>query len=271
MINDNLRFLLKEKYSFTESEIDEAGTDYSILISNLSKILRRRNETSLIDKLNNDLKLLKSDYPIDYIIGHKPFLNCFMDLSFKTLIPRTETEYWVNLAIKEIPDKKEINILDIFCGSGCIGIAVLKSRPQAKGTFADLDSKALEQTKFNLDLNKISPHRYEIVKSDVFSSLKATQFDYIFANPPYVADHEEVQSGTKHEPHSAIFSGTTGLEIIKEFIKQLKTYLSADGVCYMEFGWEQKEKIEALLMNYQHEFFKDQYNRWRFVKITQKI
>src|SRR3990167_4673718 len=113
-----------------------------------------------------DVIRFPKDYPRDYKIGWVDFINVKIDLSLKPLIPRTETEYWVWKEIKNL--KPESKILDIFCGSGCIGIAILKNVPGSTCTFADLNDNTLKQTQLNLNLNKVDQKRYKIVKSDIF-------------------------------------------------------------------------------------------------------
>ena len=107
-------------------------------------------------------------------------MNCKIDLSKKPLIPREETEGWVALVIEEIKkniSQKKINCLDLFSGSGCIGVAVLKNIEKANCDFGEIDNDFLEQIKINLDLNLIKPERYNIINSDVFSSI-TKKYDY---------------------------------------------------------------------------------------------
>ena len=98
--------------------------------------------------------------PLEYIRGFTEFLGCKIDLSKKPLIPRVETEFWVKDAIIHIFDDRQKSaprILDIFCGSGCIGLAVLSALggPATGGkrvlvTFADKEKKCIDQVKINL-------------------------------------------------------------------------------------------------------------------------
>ncbi|HRZ30558.1 MAG TPA: hypothetical protein P5274_02745, partial [Candidatus Paceibacterota bacterium] len=115
-----------------------------------------REEVQLrgVQKLDfeNDLERLRQGEPIDYVIGWKDFLGCRIDLSYRSLIPREETELWVGEVIREIKDLEvkppsgsklqlggftsKCTCLDLFAGSGCIGLAILKHCPNVEVTFA---------------------------------------------------------------------------------------------------------------------------------------
>ena len=213
-----------------------------------------------------DIKRLNAGEPLDYVIGFTEFLGCRIDLSKKPLIPRSETEFWVGEVIKNLKIKNlKIRCLDIFAGSGCIGIAVLKHIKNAEVVFADIE-------------NRMAGHK--VVKSDVFSNING-KFDYIFANPPYVAKklkHKVRKSVLKYEPKQALFGEGDGLFYIKKFLKQAKNHLNPGGRIFMEFDGStgspqvpsQKKEIKKLLKSFGYknfEFHKDQYNKWRWVSI----
>jgi len=110
-----------------------------------------------------------------------------------------------------------------------------------------------------------------LIKTDIFSNINK-KYDFILANPPYVALNriDEVGEDVKEfEPHVALFSGSDGLEIIKEFLLKAKNFLKDRGIIYMEFDEEQLKEIEEIIkINYsKYEFFKDQFNKYRFVRI----
>jgi len=209
------------------------------------------------------------ELPEDYRIGYKYFLGAKIDLSKRPFIPREETEHWVSLAIKEI--KKNSICLDLFSGSGCIGVSVLKNVNNSYCDFGEKEDLFLEQIKINLDLNGIDKNRYSLIKTDIFSNIEK-QYDFILANPPYVALNRvnEVGEDVKtYEPHIALFSGEEGLDAITEFLSKAKMFLKEKGVIYMEFDEKQLKDIEEIIKgNYSKcEFLKDQFNKYRFVRI----
>jgi release factor glutamine methyltransferase len=232
-----------------------------------------------------DIKRLEAGEPLDYVIGFTEFLKCKIDLSKKPLIPRPETVYWVGEALKEIKSVepfgfaqgKILHILDIFSGSGCIGIAISRHVKNARIDFADKDEEAIEQIKINLKLNQPSPKasawRSKIIKSDIFSNIKG-KYDYIFANPPYIPTTRKSKiqkSVLKFEPNNALFGGKDGLFFIRKFLREAKNYLNTDGKIFMEFDYIQKKEIEKIIKKYDYksyEFKKDQFVRWRWVELT---
>jgi len=236
-------------------------------------ILDEKYEGEMTKEAKKDIEKLKQGEPIDYLIGFIDFLNCKIDLSLRPLIPRQETEFWVGESIKKIEENKKMDFLDIFSGSGCIGISLLKKFKKIKVDFAELNEESIKQIKINLKINKIDPKRYKIIKSDVFENI-SEKYDYIFSNPPYVSwnKKEKVQESVyKFEPHEALFAEKNGLFFIKKFLKESKNYLKKKSKIYMEFDSSQKKEIEKLLekLNYRnYDFHKDQYKRYRYLIVN---
>ncbi|MFA5023009.1 MAG: peptide chain release factor N(5)-glutamine methyltransferase [Candidatus Paceibacterota bacterium] len=256
------------------------------------------------------IKRLENGEPIDYVIGWKEFLGCKIDLSAKPLIPREETEFWVGEVLRDrfscnemgslktktgvrsrisgslekrllTPASTSLKVLDLFSGSGCIGLAILKHCPNAHVTFAEKDPKLCQQIKKNLSLfppttlkkqPKGSSGRARVVKTDIFSNITG-KFDVIFANPPYAATSKMNLISPlvlKWEPKRAILAGLDGLAIIKKFLKQAKDHLRVGGKIYLEFGFGQKLAIARLLKQFgytHYQFNKDQFGKWRWVVI----
>jgi len=219
---------------------------------------------------------MKVEPPKAYQKGFVVFLGCKIDLSQRVLIPRIETVYWVRKAIKTIQKgNKTIDALDIFSGSGCIGIVVLKKTSSLcrRLDFADKSQKAINQIKINLEINKIPKKKYRVYKSSFFDKMPEKRYDFIFANPPYVAKKrmsEVGESVLKYEPQEALFSGEEGLKHIEKFLKKAKPFLKKDGYIFLECDPQQKGRIEKILQKQNYSFFrfyKDQFKKYRFVKI----
>jgi len=221
-------------------------------------------------KFDKDVERLKKGEPVDYVIGFTEFLGCKIDLSKKPLIPRSETEFWLEEELKNIKTGKA---LDIFAGSGCIGVALLKNKPDILCDISEKDKKLVEQIKINCKLNNIDKKRYRVIQSDIFKNVNL-KYDFIFANPPYIATTRKnkiQKSVLKYEPRQALFGGKDGLALINKFLKDAKKYLNDSGKIFMEFDYVQKKQIEKILKKYKYnnwEFKKDQYGKWRWVAIS---
>lgn len=251
---DDLRFLLKDKYNLTELQIEE------IVL----------NPDSAPKEIRDDINLLKTGYPVDYIIGYCDFLGLKIDLEKRPLIPRPETEFWTNKIVNTINKESKLELLDIFCGSGCVGLALLKNFPNATCTFADINAEFLSQTKHNADINGISQERFQLIESDVFSRV-AGKFDLITANPPYVSKYDQTQPSVKYEPAHAIFAEDNGLDLIRKFLTSARDYLNDGGKIFMEFGESQKQELEEILkrLGYtQVHFNADQFGKWRWIEAS---
>ena len=207
------------------------------------------------------------ELPEDYKRGFKEFLGVKVDLSFRPLIPREETEEWVKYAIKEIKGE----CLDLFAGSGCIGLSVLKNVPNLICDFGDKEPSFLKGIEKSAEENGIEKERFNLIETDIFSNI-SKKYDYILANPPYVAESrkDEVGEDVKmFEPAIALYGGNDGMDIIRKFLNEAKDYLKEKGIIYMEFDPGQKELIEEIIKEKysKFEFFKDKYNKYRVVKI----
>jgi len=209
----------------------------------------------------------------------KNFLGCQIEFKGKVFEPRVETEYWVKKTIQLLKRRKlrgKKVVLDIFCGTGCIGISLLKNFRNFKVDFIDIDPFALNQTKENLKKNKIPSFRFSLFLSNLFKNkkLKDKKYDFIFANPPYVAKEylKEVQESVRlRENKISWYGGKEGLEIINNFLKSAKNFLKKGGTIFMEIDPFQREKIKKILKREGYKrisFLKDQFKKIRMVRFS---
>lgn len=222
-----------------------------------------------------DLEKLKNGEPLAYLIGNQPFLNCKINLEFKPLIPRPETEFWVNDFIKkELKNKQEKReILDIFSGSGCIGISVLKNTKNNFIDFAEIKPNFIKQIQKNLDINSVDKKIYNIFRSNIFKDIPKKKYDYILANPPYIPKNKKIDDSVKKfEDYNSLFAKGNGLYFVKKIILNGKSFLKKDGGVFIEFDETSKNDIEKFLIENKKKikiknyvFKKDQFNNWRIL------
>ena len=231
--------------------------DSEILLSN---ILNRKREELLIN-LNEkvsveNIKQFQSiisrrslKEPIAYILKKKEFWSQNFIVNKNVLIPRPETELMVEKIVK-IFDSKDIFILDIGTGSGCILLSVLKELKNAKGLGIDISSRAIKVAKKNLQKLKLSNKIKFKIKS--FNDIYNYKFDLIISNPPYITtkDLKNLKEDIKKfEPKLALDGGNDGLDVIRKVIYKSRSILKFKGMLALEIGNEQYKKVSKILSN----------------------
>ena len=194
-----------------------------------------------------DLRRLKNGEPLAYIIGHIPFLGTTMYLDSHPLIPRPETECWVEKIIDTMPKDKKLNILDLCAGSGCVGIAVLMHRENAHVDFVEIEINHHTTIRKNCDENDLQADRYSIVGGDLFQHV-SKQYDYILANPPYIDPDAGTIAETveANEPYTALFGGTDGMRYITRIIAEAPQFLKESGTLLIEHEPSQTKRIQGI-------------------------
>lgn len=199
-----------------------------------------------------DVKNMCEGEAFEYLLGEVNFCNAKVDLSKRPMIPRTETEFWVKEAISLISGKvdssKNIKVLDLFSGSGCVGLAILKNITNSYVTFIELNERLKEQIEISIKKNGIDENRTQVLTGDIFGNIKE-KFDYIFAVPPYVPPQmrEEVMKELKAEEELNFFDKEDGYFYIKKVLSECRNYLNEGGELFMEFDITQREKIGELI------------------------
>ena len=204
-------------------------------------------------------KLTEQHCPLQYLLGSVPFCDIDILVEPPVLIPRPETEEWTAHLIKQLTPlhNKNLKILDLCTGSGCIALALAKALPEAQIVASDIQQHALDLAKRNCDHNDIL--NAAILKSDLFSAIpQLFKFDIIVGNPPYIAPEEWQdldQSVTDWEDKIALVASDHGLEIIEKIIQQAPSFLrineelETEGIpqLMLEIGFRQGGRVAALL------------------------
>lgn len=194
------------------------------------------------------LQRLLDQEPMAYILGQWEFYGLPLRVSPKVLIPRDDTCAVAELAIRQaLFLEKDPRILDLCCGSGCIGLAVASRVKDAKVTLADISQDALAVAKENVALNKLSG-RVRCVAADALKPAFPFlgKFDLIVSNPPYITADEMKElprSVSEYEPHLALFGGEDGLDFYRSIAKNFAPALKPGGYLAFEFGETQGDDV----------------------------
>jgi len=197
-------------------------------------------------------RLLEGE-PLAYVLGRWEFYGLPLKVTPDVLIPRDDTCAVASLAINQaLFLSQDPRILDLCCGSGCIGLAIASRVRDAKVTLADLSQKALAVARENVALNKLTG-RVRCVSADAMGPAPAFlgKFDMIVSNPPYItgADMETLDTSVKdYEPHMALYGGEDGLDFYRSIAKNYASALKPGGYLAFEFGDDQGDDVCRILL-----------------------
>lgn len=213
-------------------------------------------------------KLLKINYPIQYLIGYVDFYNCKINVNENVLIPRFETEYLVEKAILLLKNKKIKSGIDLCTGSGAIAIA-LKKNLNIEIDACDISKEALKVAKKNASENNV---QINFFKKNILKDGFNRKYDFIISNPPYVKKGEYTSKETAYEPQIALFADETGLIFYKRIIELSKKILNPHGIIIFEIGSTLNEEIKKIaleiypkaIVTTEKDF--NNYNRFMFIE-----
>ena len=296
---------LKNKYSQNEIKAFINILFFEYTNMNSAHILAFKddlvNESSLLNIVLATEKL-KKYVPIQYIIGHTEFCGLDIKVTPDVLIPRPETEELTHMIIKE-NQGKNLNIIDLCCGSGCIALALNKFIENSFVLGIDISEKALlvaNENNRNLDLNVnfTQMNLLNCEKNEFFSEINKFflvisknlnnnnlqrglkndfKFDIIVSNPPYVLEKEQVmmkKNVLNYEPSQAIFVKDENPLIFYEKIANFaQNNLKIGGKIYLEIN--DKLANETLSLFSQKEYFaeirQDIFGKDRFIFLQKSV
>ena len=206
----------------------------------------------IVAEVERNLQRLLNQEPMAYILGQWEFYGLPLHVTPDVLIPRDDTCAVAELAIRQgLFLDKDPRILDLCCGSGCIGLAIASRVKDAKVTLADISPKALSVAKENVALNKLSG-RVRCVAADALRPAFPFlgKYDMIVSNPPYITGQEMKElpkSVADYEPHLALYGGEDGLDFYRSIAKNFAPALKPGGYLAFEFGETQGDDVCAIL------------------------
>jgi release factor glutamine methyltransferase len=211
-------------------------------------ILNGDNEVSQIDRAKVEMWKIErlKGLPLAYLSGRKAFYKSEFVVRPGVLVPRPETELVVTEALARAPGAKRI--LDLGCGSGCIGLSLLKESPGAVLTAVDQSPVACEVTRENAVKLNLSG-RVEIVNKAVEDLEEETPFDLVVANPPYIAvgDERVQKSVHDHEPHEALYAADEGLAAIRSWVRASVNLVGPAALLVYEIGSGQSAQVREIM------------------------
>ena len=274
--NRELYFELK---NLVPSKIDESAVKLILLdvngFNSFSELVKHfDDEVKSIDSFRQIVGRIMSGMPVQYAIGHAPFLDLDLKVNSDVLIPRPETEELVLFAVSMI--KKEncfldgLSIVDIGTGTGAIAISLYRRVINSNVIATDISSKALEVAKEN---SKTHDTKIKFYQGDMLSPLITNNIkvDVIISNPPYIEDEKTIDDNVfNNEPHLALIA-KPATKYYEEIFKGASIVTKRRSLMFFEIGENMEDSLTTLIKKYlplaSYEFHKDIYNRIRFLYV----
>jgi release factor glutamine methyltransferase len=185
--------------------------------------------------------------PLQYIVGATEFSGLTLKVDRRALIPRPETEYFVELLMQRFPTPPS-TVIDLGTGTGAIALALAKAWPAAEVTAVEKSEEALALARENATALGLDG-RVRLLSSDWFSAVPPeTRFELIVSNPPYLSDAEtdETQPEVKgFEPKGALSAGGDSAKDLERIMRDAKAFLAPNGLLALETGIAQHARLQA--------------------------
>ncbi len=181
--------------------------------------------------------------PVQYILGEWEFMGLPFFTRPCALIPRQDTETLAECALAR--GKKGERVLDLCCGTGCIGISLARL-----GGFevdlADISLPCVELAKENAAKNGVA---VRVIQSDLFKNV-SDRYHMICSNPPYIPTGElsKLQQEVRFEPALALDGGDDGLSFYRRMREEYKNHLLPGGMLLLEVGFDQAHHVAQLFL-----------------------
>jgi ribosomal protein L3 glutamine methyltransferase len=176
--------------------------------------------------------------PVAYITQRAWFAGYEWYCDERVIIPRSPIAELIEQGFAPWREPDAVrSVLDLCCGSGCMGLAAGLYLPQAQIDLVDIDADALAVAAINQQRHGLQA-RTQLFQSDLLSALPLRRYDVIISNPPYVdaEDMTDLPEEYWHEPRLALVAGDDGLDLARRILTQAADFLAPDGVLILEVG-----------------------------------
>ena len=236
--------------------------------------LEEKVSLEIVELYKKEILALEKGQPLQYVLGYVNFYGINFYIDKRVLIPRFETEELVENTIKYINKYfyEPIDIIDLGCGSGVIGLTLEKKVSTKTVDLIDISKDALEVA--NKNCEKLNS-KAQIIESDFFAKIDK-KYDVIISNPPYIMENEEIDGIVrKNEPPLALYAGKDGLDCYKKILKEVIPHMKNRCLIAFEIGYKQGHAIKELIKKYlpkaRIEIKKDLSEKERMIFIFQNI
>lgn len=252
--------ILKDLYLYMVNELERNAQNKNVAFFLIQHFLKIKTKAEYISRENEIVaepeQIIKSmnDYidgkPLSKITNSTTFYGLDFNINDNVFSPRLETELLVEIACEKIRNhnsNKILNVADICCGSGVIGLSIKNQLKKSINLYqSDIDESAYYNTvdnsnKLNIEsIVNLSPNLEYYYKKNI-------ELDVIISNPPYISIND-INVGTnvnKYDPLIALYCGDNGLMVYKTIIQQSLKVLNQDSfLIIFEIGFNQAESIK---------------------------
>jgi release factor-specific protein-(glutamine-N5) methyltransferase len=258
--NKNIEELINTGTSTLKDKgIDTARLDAELLLGSVIE----RNRVYLIthkeEEVNEEdtkkyfdlIEKRRNKMPVKYILNKCEFMGVDFYVEEGVLIPRDDTEILVEEVLKNIEENELIQVCDLCCGSGAIGIALAYFRQNIIVDLIDYYPIPEKVSLINIQKNNME-NRVSFIKSDLLEKPMESKkiYDIIVSNPPYIEEEEigRLMDDVKnYEPRTALNGGIDGLDFYRKIIDQSQHVLKKSGILAFEIGYNQGETVKLLM------------------------
>ena len=223
-ISNNFRFFLKKALKYSDSII-VLNDDFDIL----------DHEIEIIEGF---IESSKNKIPIEYMLHEAEFYGRNFYVDNRVLIPRDETELLIDI-LKNYYQKKDLKVVDLGTGSGCIAISIALEIPKSIVLGVDKYLDALNVATKNKHIHQVT--NFHVKQSDWLSDINVYDFDVVISNPPYIDPTDKHLKDLIHEPKNALIAADSGLSDIKKISIQAYKKLKIGGILMFEHGFNQAD------------------------------